>query len=151
MDSSTKRTLLILGVIVLVLVALFVVAVVAAAHDGEPSGCSAERRRALRDRWLGSGSVKPGDLRGCTTSLGSFVVNGVCVLSIAPSDARSRRLVIESPVAMTLDITTDADGRKLTMHPELKPNKPTEISFGKDKQSIVFHCPSPSGCKVTLK
>lgn len=156
MDSSTKRTLIILGVIVVVLLMLFVVAVVAADGKSKPSGCTSDRREAWRERLLGSQSVKPGQLRGCTSSLGTFVMpGGSCVLVVAASDARSRQLKItlESALEMTLDINTDADGRTLSMHPKLKPHKSTQISFGKDEQRITFQCPAllNDSCRITLQ
>lgn len=154
MDPSTKRILIILGIVVVVVVALFILAVAyTPAGEGRTSGCTPDRREAWRERLLGTKPVGPGQLRGCTTSLGKFSVpqGQNCFLTIAKADARSRRLVIESAQTIRLFVHTDADGRKMRMKSDPKSDKPTEISIGKEGQLIEFHCLVGNPCQIVLR
>jgi hypothetical protein len=153
MDPSTKRVLIILGVVILLLFALFILAAAFAPPGNASSGCTGDRRKQWRARLLGSESVGAGQLRGCTTTLGPFSLpqGQLCILRIAEADARSRQLVVETSQKMELLVHTNADGRKLTMKAEPKSGKPTEISFGKEEQRIDFICRDASPCQVRLR
>jgi hypothetical protein len=147
MDPSTKRILIILGVIIVVVIGLFILALAyTPPGGGKESGCGPERREALRKRFLGSQRVMARELQGCGSGQGKLVIPGApaaCELRIAASDARSRQLVLETSQVIEFKTTTDADGRKIEMKSELKTTEPTEISIGKDAQTITFSC-----CKV---
>jgi hypothetical protein len=156
MDPSTKRILIILGIVVVIVVALFIVAVAytpAGDRPGSSSGCSQDRRKEWQARLFGSKPVGVGQLRGCKTSLGPFPLSQgqTCRLTIAKADTRSRKLVIESAQLIQLSFKTDADGRKLEMKSKPKGGKPTEISISKDGQEIDFQCLVGNPCQIVLR
>lgn len=153
MEPSSKRQLTMLGLIVAVLLALFIVAAVHDPDKGSGPGCSSEQLQTWRERLVHSEPVSPGQLRGCTAALGTFIIQDrSCALTIAKADARSRRLVVQAIDEIRLSFVTDVDGRKLTMNADLDAGKTTEFSVGKDGQRIVLRCRNEQAtCQVNLK
>ena len=134
------------------LLTLFVVSVAYRPDEGGPgSGCSSGQRDAWRARLLPSTPVGQGQLGGCTTALGPFSIAGACTLTIAAADARSRQLGVEAIDPVKLIIITEADGRRITMQPELKQGERKQIFVGKDQKTIVFRCLTGPTCHVRLE
>jgi hypothetical protein len=141
-----------LGIVVVVLLALFVVSVVHSPDDNSPgSGCSSRQRDTWRECVLRSNPVAPGQLGGCTTVLGRFTITGACELKVAADDARSRQLTVEALDAMELHLVTNADGRPMTMRVELKHGETKQIFVGKDGQTIRFRCLKGTTCHAGVK
>ncbi len=152
MERRTKRPLIILGIFVLVLLALFVASVVYRPDDrGAGSGCSPGRRETWRARLLRSEPVAPGQLGGCTTAPGPFTIAGGCELKIAAADARSRRLVVEAIDRVEVRRVTDADGRRITMRAELEPGKSTQIFVGKGGETVGLRCLGGITCRAGVR
>jgi hypothetical protein len=152
MEPSSKRQLTILGLIVVVLLVLFFVAAFHHPDKGSGPGCSSDQLQTWRERLFHPEPVARGQLSGCTTALGAFVIPTSCALKIAAADTRSRRLVVEAIDKIQLSFVTDADGRKLTMNVDLERAKNTELSIGKDGQRIVLVCRNGNTtCQANLK
>jgi hypothetical protein len=152
MDRSTRRTLILLGIVVVVLLALFVMAAAHNPDDTSPgSGCSFSQRESWRARLLRPEPVAPGQLGGCTTVPGPFIIHGTCELRVAAADARSRQLVIETLDAIELRLDTSADGRSITLRDELKPDESRSISIAKDGQIVRFRCLTGTTCRAGIK
>lgn len=172
MEPSTKRTLIILGAILVILIVVFVIAV---AHDsdggGGPQVSSATLTRWKKKLFGAPEPPGPGQIHGCTSGLGTFTMTA-CVLTISPADTRSRSLIVEIAGKAEMVIATDADGRKLKLRsrfndPEAsKPTRSVKVSIGKDGLQIPMRCclspkdggpdagcvpPLNTTCQVTLK
>jgi hypothetical protein len=142
----------ILGLVVVVLLALFVVSAAHKPGDGGPgSGCSPVKRDTWRARLLPPTPVTRGQLSGCTTTLGAFTIAEQCTLEIAAADARSRQLVVKAIDPLKLTIITNADGRTITMQPKLERDQKAQIFVGKDRKKIVFHCLNGTSCGAHLE
>lgn len=149
---NAVRTLIILGSVVVVAIALFVVSAAHHPDDTSPgSGCSSSQRETWRARLLRSEPVAAGQLGGCTAAPGRFVITGACELTIAAAGARSRRLVIEDVDALALRLVTNADGRRITMQAELDPGQRKQIFIGKDGETIGLRCCAGATCRAGLE
>lgn len=152
MAPSTRRSLIFLGIFGAVLLALFVAGVVSGAGGGGPgSGCSPGQREAWRARLLRAEPVARGQLSGCTTVPGRFIVTGSCQLRIAAADARLRRLVLEAIDPIRLELAIDADGRRIPMRAELAANQREEILIGEDGQILRISCRTGGTCRATIQ
>ena len=152
MDPSTRRPLIGLGVVVLVVLALFFVSALHHPGDDTPgSGCSTDQRDRWRARLLRAEPVPAAQLGGCTTALGPFTVTGACDLRIAAADARSRRVVITPIDALEIKLDMDADDRPMKLRANLAPGQRKELFLGKDAQTITFTCLASSSCRARLE
>jgi hypothetical protein len=152
MEGSHKRSLIILGVLAMILLALFVISVVYRPGDSSPgSGCSPGQRETWRARLLRSEDVAPGQLGGCTAAAGPFTIPGGCELRIAAADARSRRLVIEAVDPVELRRVTSADGRRIAMRADLAPGKSTQIFVGKEGEAVGLRCSAGLTCRARVR
>lgn len=150
MPSSTRRSLVIAAIFAAVLLALFVFGTARGLGDRR-GGCSKEDREAWRERLLRPEPVAAGQLAGCTSSPGPFVVPGECTLTVAAADVRSRRLVIGAIDPVGITVFTDADGRRIRMRPEIAPGDRTELSIGKDGGTVSFRCLTGTTCRARVE
>jgi hypothetical protein len=152
MAPSNKRSLVILGIFALVLLALFVANVVFESDGGPGSGCSSRELDDWRARLFRPEPVGRGQLAGCTTAPGRiFTVARRCELRIAPSDVRFRRLIVQAIQPIELQRSTDADGRRITMRAELKPGESEEIFVRKDGETVGLRCLAGVTCRATVR
>ncbi len=152
MEKSTQRWLIVLGIFVVVLLALFVASVVYRPDDRGPGGgCSPSQRETLQARLLRPTPVAPGDLRGCTTAPGAFTIPGSCALQIAAADAWSRRLVVAAIDPVEIRRITNADGRRIAMRLELEPGKDTQIFVGKEGETVALRCLAGLACRASVR
>jgi len=150
MDSSRRRSLIILGVVAGVVLALFIVSV-AYRPDGDGPAVSSSGRDRWRDRLFPDAPVAPGQLAGCTAALAPFTIQGSCELRIAAADARSRRLVIEVTDLVELRRTMDADGRRIAMKSKLKPGKSEQVFVGKEGETLGLRCLAGLTCRASVR
>lgn len=151
MDRSTRRSLIVLGVIAGVLLVLFVVGVVARPADDDGPAVSAGARERWRDRLFPSKPIAPGQLAGCAAAPGSFTIAGSCELRIAAADTRSRRLVIEATDAVELRRTMNADGRRMAMKAKLEPGTSEQLFVGEDGETIGLRCLAGLSCRAGVR
>ncbi len=152
MERATNRSLIVLAIFVVVLLALFVASLVYRPDDRGPGGgCSPGQRETLQARLLRPTPVAPGDLRGCTTAPGAFTIAGSCALEIAAADARSRRLVVAAIDPVEIRRVTNADGRRIAMRLELDPGKDTQIFVGKEGETVALRCRAGISCRASVR
>jgi hypothetical protein len=152
MEDSTRRSVIVLGILAGVVIALFVVSVVYRPDEEAPgSGGSSSTRERWRDRLFPAKPVAPGQLGGCTAALGAFTIAGSCELKIAAADARSRRLIVEATDPVELRRTMNADGRRMAMRAELGPGKREQIFVGEDGETIGLRCLGGLTCRAVLR
>ena len=152
MEHSTRRPLIVLAVLAVVVIALFVLSVVYPSRDTrEGSGFSSGDRETWRSRLLPADPVGRGQLSGCTTAPGELTIHNSCALKVAAADARSRKLVIQAIDAVEVRRVTDADGRRMTMRADLEPGKTTQVFVGKDGETIGLRCLSGVTCRAVVK
>jgi hypothetical protein len=154
MASSSKRSLIILGILGLVVLALFVVSVVFGSDGGGGSGCSSRELDQWRDRLFDPEPVERGQLAGCPIATGRTVtvtIPGRCALRIAPADARLRRLIIQALQPLELERTTDADGRRITSRADLDPGEREELFVRKEGETLGLRCRAGATCRATLR
>jgi hypothetical protein len=151
--TSTRRSLIILGILGLVVLALFVVSVVFESDRGAGAGCSSRQLDTWRARLLDPEPVERGQLAGCPIASGRIVtvtIPGRCELRIAPAGARFRRLVIQALQPVTLERTMDADGRRITMRADLEPGEREELFVRKEGEALGLRCRAGATCRATL-
>ena len=155
MASSPQRSLIILGILGLVVLALFFISVVFQSDAGGPgAGCSSRKLDDWRDRLFQPEPVRRDQLAGCPIVSGrviSVTVAGRCELRIAPADARLRRLVVQAVQPVELDRTTDADGRRVRMRADLAPGESEEIFVRKEGEALGLRCRAGATCRAILR
>ncbi len=153
MGSSSKRPLIVLGILALGVLALFAASVVFQSEaGGAGSGCSSRKLDVWRDRLFEPEPVGRGQLAGCTTAPGRvFTIAGRCELRIAPADARFRRLVVQAVQPLELQRTTDADGRRITMRADLEPGEREEVFVRKEGETLGLRCLAGATCRATVR
>jgi hypothetical protein len=154
MASSTKRSLIILGILGLVVLALFAVSVVFESGGRGGSGCSSRKLDAWRDRLFDPEPVERGQLAGCPIAPGRIVsvtIPGRCALRIAPADARLRRLVVQAVQPVELERTTDADGRRITMRADLDAGEREELFVQRGGETLGLRCRAGATCRAVLR
>jgi hypothetical protein len=88
MASSSKRSLIILGILGLVVLALFVVSVVFGSDGGGGSGCSSRELDQWRDRLFDPEPVERGQLAGCPIATGRTVTVTIILQSTGGGGCR---------------------------------------------------------------
>lgn len=149
--SSTKRSLVLLGILALVVLVLFAGSL---ALESDRAGCSSRDLDAWRARLLRPEPVARGQLAGCPIAPGRIVsvtIPGRCDLRIAPADARFRRLVIQAVQPVELVRTTDADGRRITLRADLDPGEREELFVRKEGETLALRCRAGATCRATVR
>jgi hypothetical protein len=150
MMALNRRTLIALGILILVLIALFLTSIVCSPARTD-SGCSTEERKRLRARLFRAKPVTREQLAGCPQQAGRLRIPGTCTLVIARASTKSRELVISAlDAAIELTITTDADGRQLRQRVKLAPGKSEEIFVDKDGGPVVVTCVGGGLCTAVV-
>jgi hypothetical protein len=152
MGHSTRQSLIVLGCLGVVVIALFVLSVAYPSRGTrEGSGFSAGDRETWRSRLVPADPVARGQLSGCATAPGELTIATGCALKVAAAGARSRKLSIRAIDAVEVRRVTDADGRRMTMRARLEPGKSTQVFVGKDGETIGLRCLSGATCRAAVE